>query len=888
MAFADLYDPAPPGVKAFRRGMAARMADIGRRVEWTQVGVVLALGVSAFVAFTLYRLLSHIAWTDVRGAIQNVEWPDIAGAALATGASYLALAGLDILALRQVGARKVPLSYAAATSFISHSFTFTLGFGVLTGGAVRLRMYQLKGLEAGSIVSAGILCALTFWMGLAAIAGICLIIQPDAVASLYQVSPSVGIGIGAGILSALAGWVVWTAFRPITMTVSGWELNLPGPGASLASVAIGIADTSFAALALWLLLPNDAHVAFPGFLVIFVMATVLGVVSHVPGGLGVFEAVILLALPGFSTPEAVGSLLLFRLVYYIGPFALAAAGLGAQEVRAHADILNAAHRKFLETAGPLLRPACAVAVFLGGIVLLVSGALPADHARMVVLRKMVPLPFVETSHFVASLVGAVLLIVGYALAQRLRSAWNAAVALLAAGMVFSLIKGIDYEEALVCLGIIALLLLARPEFYRRAGLLEAPLSWEWLLAIAVVIIASVWVGMAAYQNVSYKNALWWHFAYGGDAPRFLRASLGVAVAGMMFALHRILNSAHSGEAAGAGQTLDLEQIRPIADAMQRTDAQLALLGDKSFLPAEDGRGFVMYGVQGSTWLAMGDPVAQDEESVAELIWRFKERADLHNGMPAFYQISSRYIPLYIDAGFSLSKLGEDAFVELSQFTLAGAEGRKWRQSKAHAERKGLSFEIVPAADVPALLPLLKAVSDAWLAKRGAKEKGFSLGFWSEAYLCRYDLAVIRHEGRIVAFANIWKAAAKSEYSLDLMRHLPDAPGSTMDYLFICLMETAKTEGFQWFNLGMAPLSGLPSHRLASRWSRLGALLYRHGDSFYNFEGLRAFKSKFKPVWRPRYLAHPGGLSMARVLMDATTLIAASPRRARKSGGISCA
>ena len=147
---------------------------------------------------------------------------------------------------------------------------------------------------------------------------------------------------------------------------------------------------------------------------------------------------------------------------------------------------------------------------------------------------------------------------------------------------------------------------------------------------------------------------------------------------------------------------------------------------------------------------------------------------------------------------------------------------------------------------------------------------------------------MRHDGRIVAFANVWKSAGRHEYSLDLMRHLPDAPGSTMDYLFICLMAKAKDEGYAWFNLGMAPLSGLPRHRLASRWSRIGALIYRHGDSFYNFEGLRAFKSKFKPVWRPRYLAHPGGLSMARVLMDATTLIAASPGRARKSGGMPCA
>ncbi len=884
MAFAESYRAAPALKKLARQSPITRIAAFFGAWNWAQLGVIVGVLVFAIAAAGLYRMLRHIAWDDVQSAMQNVGWPQIIGAACASAGSYLALAGLDILALRQVGARGVPLAYTALTSFISHSFTFTLGFGVLTGGAVRLRRYQLMGVAPGSILSAGLLCAITFWMGLAAIAGICLFAAPTIIAPVYDVPPAMAVFVGAGILVLLGGWIAYSALRRISMSVSGWELNLPGPALSLGAIAIGIADTACAGLALWLVLPADIQLAFPSFLVVFVLATIMGVVSHVPGGLGVFEAILLLGVPGLSTPQGISALLLFRLIYYIGPFAISAVTLGAHEAASHAEAFNQGRRAVLRAAGPLLRPMCAIAVFLGGIVLLVSGATPADYERMVILRKLVPLPFVETSHFVASLVGAVLLVLGYGLARRLRPAWNAAVGLLAAGALFSLLKGIDYEEAMVCLAIILLLWLARPEFYRRAGLLDAPLSPEWLLAIAVGLVGSIWVGFAAYQNVSYDNAIWWHFAYSGDAPRFLRASLGIAVGVMMFALHRILHSAHHGEAQS---TADLPRIHALLANVERTDAQLALLGDKKFLFADDGKGFVMYGVQGSTWLAMGDPVAADENATAELIWRFKELADLHNGAAGFYHLSWRHIPLYIDAGFSLAKLGEDAFVELSHFTLEGGEGRKLRQTKAHCERKGLSFEIVPSARLPAMLPLLKEVSDAWLANRGGKEKGFSLGFWSEPYLCRYDHAIVWQGDRIIAFANIWKAAGASEYSVDLMRHVPDAPGGTMDYLFICLMEAAKREGSQWFNLGMAPLSGLPRHRLASRWSRLGTLIYRHGDSFYNFEGLRAFKSKFKPVWRPRYLAHPGGLSMARVLMDATTLIASSPKRACQLEGNFC-
>jgi phosphatidylglycerol lysyltransferase len=864
------------------RGVAASIAAFLARRNWSWLGSAAGLLVFALVAAGLYRLAGEVAWTDIRSAAQSLGWAQILGAALATAVSYAALTFLDILSLRQVGVRQVPWPYAALTSFISHSLTFTLGFGVLTGGAVRLRRYQLKGVEAGRIIASGVLCALTFWMGLAAAAGICLVAAPGIFAHLFGMPPSMAMAIGGVILAALGGWIAYAASRSAAITISGWEISLPGPAFSLGAVAIGIADTSSAALALWLLLPADIPVTFPSFLEIFVLATVAGVISHVPGGLGVFEAILFLALPGMSTPQGIGALLMFRLVYYVAPFVLSAMALLAQEVRSRSAAIDKARRALSKTAGPFLLPACSIAVFTGGLVLLISGATPADHARMFVLRSVVPLPFVETSHFVASLVGAVLLVIGYGLTQRLRSAWTTAVALLAAGALFSLVKGIDYEEALVCLAIILLLWLARPEFYRRAGLLDTPVSSGWLLAIGIGLAASVWVGFAAYSTASCKQWVWWNFAYNGDAPRFLRATLGIGIVALLLGLHRALHSVHPGI---AGEEGDLARVRPIVATAQQTDAHLALLGDKRFLFTEDGEGFLMYGVQGSTWLAMGDPVTADEKRAIELIWRFKELADLHNGAPAFYQLSSRYIACYIDAGFSLAKLGEDAVVELSGFTLEGGEWRKWRQAKAGAERRGLSFRIVPAEHIPPFLPLLKEVSDAWIAERGRKEKGFSLGFWSQAYLRRYDHAIVCMGDRVVAFANIWKAAQQSEYSVDLMRHLPDAPAGTMDYLFICLMMAAKADGFQWFNLGMAPLSGLASHRLASRWSRLGALIHRHGDSYYNFEGLRAFKSKFKPVWRPRYLAHPGGLSMARVLMDATRLIGASPKRVLKSEGI---
>ncbi len=174
-------------------------------------------------------------------------------------------------------------------------------------------------------------------------------------------------------------------------------------------------------------------------------------------------------------------------------------------------------------------------------------------------------------------------------------------------------------------------------------------------------------------------------------------------------------------------------------------------------------------------------------------------------------------------------------------------------------------------------PSSKAVSNAWLAAKGTREKGFSLGFFSPEYVSQFAGAVVRHEGRIVAFANVWTGADREELSVDLMRYLRDAPNGVMEYMFVKLMLWGREQGYRWFNLGMAPLSGMQDHALAPLWMRLGALLYRHGENFYNFQGIRQYKDKFDPVWEPKYLASPGGLALPRIVTNVAALIAGGLR-----------
>jgi phosphatidylglycerol lysyltransferase len=241
-------------------------------------------------------------------------------------------------------------------------------------------------------------------------------------------------------------------------------------------------------------------------------------------------------------------------------------------------------------------------------------------------------------------------------------------------------------------------------------------------------------------------------------------------------------------------------------------------------------------------------------------------------------VSALHLHRYVDLGLTLIKLGESARVPLSTFTLEGSRGSKHRQILRRLERDGAAFRIVQAADVAPLLADLRAVSDEWLAAKAVAEKGFSLGFFDETYLSRFPVGILEQGGRIQAFANIWPGPQRVELSVDLMRYRRDAPRDAMQGLFVHLLLWAKAEGYRQFALGMAPLSGFEDSPVAPFWNRMAKLLYDHGESVYNFHGLRAYKEKFDPVWEPQYLAYPRGLRLPLICADVAALIAGGYRR----------
>jgi phosphatidylglycerol lysyltransferase len=392
----------------------------------------------------------------------------------------------------------------------------------------------------------------------------------------------------------------------------------------------------------------------------------------------------------------------------------------------------------------------------------------------------------------------------------------------------------------------------------------------WIVSITGVIAMAVWIGIISYRHVGYSDELWWTFALHGNAPRMLRASLAVIVIGAAYMLLNMLRPARPEPAVASPE--DLAHARTLIASCDVTVANAALTGDKRLLFSDSGDTFIMYQIAGHSWIALGDPVGA-REGAEELVWRLREMSDHHGGDPVFYQVSAERLSLYVDLGLAALKIGEEARVPLAGFSLDGAARAELRQAQRRAQRDGATFEVVLPQGVDALLPVMQRISDAWLASKSTGEKRFSVGAFSPDYLRQFPVAIVRAEGIPAAFANLWTTGTREELSVDLMRFSPDAPRGAMDYLFIELMLWGRREGYRWFNLGMAPLSGLESHPLAPAWHRVGNFIFRHGEHFYNFDGLRRYKTKFAPSWEPRYLVARGGIALPRVLVDVSVLIA---------------
>jgi phosphatidylglycerol lysyltransferase len=835
----------------------------------TALGPILGVALFALAIGILHRELAEYHYHDVLAHLRAIPREGTLLALVLTLAGYMALTGYDTLALRWI---RSPVRYRriALASFIAYVFSHNVGLSFFGGSAVRYRMFTSWGVTPPDLARVITFNVLTFWLGFLTLAALVLGLDPMDLPAAWHPLIETTRPLGVVCLVIVASYAIAVVGRRRSLRLRGFEIALPGVRMTLAQTALSTIDWLLAAAVLYVLLPPAPGFDFVRFVGVFLLAQVLGLVSHVPAGLGVFEtAMVLLLAPWFAGDVVLGTAVAYRIVYYLIPLGFALVLFAAFELLERRRALRRAGNLLQRWLPELVPRALAISTFAAGVILLVSGATPIAAGRVDVLARLLPLPLLEVSHFLGSVIGVGLLLLARAVQQRVDVAYPLTLALLGGGCAASLAKGLDWEEALVLAVMAAALAPCRRYFYRRSSLLMQSFSPGWLSGIALILIGTGFVLGLSYRHVVYSQDLWWQFAFEGHAPRSLRAFVGSALALVAFGLARLLRPATP--LAAPPTPADLERAAKLVAASTRAQAHLALVGDKRVLFHESGAGFLMYGVRRRSWVSMGDPVGVPDVC-RELAWQFRELVDRHGGLAVFYEVAKENLPVYLELGLQLRKLGEEARVPLEGFSLAGGARKGLRQAHSRALREGCRFEVVGREVISGRLDELRAVSDQWLRSKNTREKRFSLGFFEPAYIQRCPVGIVSRGERIVAFANLWAPDAREEMSVDLMRHSDDAPSGVMEYLFTELLLWGHAHGYRWFSLGMAPLSGFEHHRLAPLWNRLGALLFRHGEHFYNFQGLRAFKDKFDPVWEPRYLASPGGLVTPLVLTDVAALI----------------
>lgn len=522
--------------------------------------------------------------------------------------------------------------------------------------------------------------------------------------------------------------------------------------------------------------------------------------------------------------------------------------------------------------GAIVPRALAVSTFVGGVILLFSGATPAHTGRMGWVSDMLPLPIIEISAYFVSILGLALILLARGLQRRLDAAYHLTLWVLAAGVVFAITSALDIAQAIILAVMFVALQRCHRFFYRRSSLFDERFTRGWYFAIGGVLAATAALAYMGYGHDIVSTKVFWQYEEMAQAPRAARALSLALITLLTLSLARLLRPART---RAGEEVLDLEAIDAIVRESPRANAHLAYLGDKEILFDETKKAFLMVGTSGASRVVMGDPVGP-LAAATKLVESFIRECDRNGSWPVFYRVGPQLLYLYLDYELSIVKLGEVAKVPLASFSLEGPDRRTLRRVCKKLADSGCSFEVIAPDRVADIMPELRAISDEWLAQRRTREKSFSLGNFDEDFISRGRVGVVRYQGRIVAFATVWLSGRHAEAEVDLMRYGSAAPPSVMRYLIAEFMLWAKAQGYAEFNLGMVPLAGIRTGTVTPLWNQLASAVRRSGERYYNFKGLREFKEWFHPEWEPSYLVSPGGIRRPVIVASIASLVSGGP------------
>ncbi|WP_308621002.1 lysylphosphatidylglycerol synthetase family protein [uncultured Desulfovibrio sp.] len=488
------------------------------------LGPLLVTGIFLLAVYLLYHKLKAYSIAQIRESIQQISYGRIGISLILMVINYMILVGYDWLALKAIH-KKLPLPRVGLVSFVGQAVSYN--FGALLGGtSVRYRFYSAWGFSLAEIVRLVLMLAVTFWVGALGLCGVIFLLAPPYIPeALLTNMPIKDVRILGLLLSLVAcSYLVlcFTVRKPVH--IFGREFVFPAPRIAVAQCIVAGVDIVAAAACMYVLLPGDIGIGFLDFLPSYLMAQVAVVLTHIPGGVGVFELVIL-ELSHTSHEQAVfAAVLLFRLIYYILPLLAAALLLAVYEARQRRSMLREAGRWL----SVLSHSISAYLVFVAGLILLVSATLPTAPRTIALLAQWLPMSVLGVGHFVCAISGAALLFVAYGLERRQARAFHLATGLLCFGILGALLKGLAWETALMVAVVLLAVCLAHNRFYRRSFFWEEPIPAYWLFGALAALGLVFLLGWFLYHP-AWDRATTWGFERPFNASRTLRAFIGIVV-----------------------------------------------------------------------------------------------------------------------------------------------------------------------------------------------------------------------------------------------------------------------------------------------------------------------------------------------------------------------
>ena len=828
---------------------------------WRWLAAGASMIVFAAALFALNRLLADVRIGEVMAAFSSVTRQALFSSIGLTALSYLTLTGYDAVALRHLNL-KVPYGHTALASFTSYAFSNNIGLALLTGGSIRYRIYSLEGLTAVDIAALTGISTLTFFLGALCALGIVMVVEPVTLGAIDRLPITINQMIGIIMLAALAVYCIWVSLRQRALMVRGFRLRLPGAALTLSQIAIAVTDIVFASAALYVLMPPELGVDYTAFAGVFVAALTLGILAHTPGGIGVFEAMILIALPEAPPDVILGRLILFRCVYYLLPLGVAAGLFALNEALHPAGVARRLGDRALAVGGAAAPQLLGVLVLACGALVLLSGAATPDHARHDWISGLLPGFIRDGAHMTAGLAGVSLVILSRGLFRRLTHAWRYAVIALGVGAVSVVLRGLDFEEASILVFALFVLLGTRRGFARRGRVRAQTYSAAWIAVIVTVVGFSLWIGVLAYGQQGLDPEALMRFGPQEDAARFMRTSLSVVLCALVFIA---ITALRLHEEPDTAPVIPLA-VRAIVRKSSDPTARLAFSGDKRFLVDDADTAFLMYAVQRRSWIAIGMPQGAIEAAPG-LLWRFRELAELEGGIPAVFNVAENDGPALEEIGLVLAHIGDRAVVSTAPASFSPGMPSGW--------------SVLPAAEMDGDVPSarLAEIETAWRARHPFAETGFMQGRLSPDGAARGDLVLLVREYRIEGFAVIWTEGTK-EAVLDVLRLSDEAEAElgekALEALVHCAISHAYSVGAKRMRLGLVPPEGLDKFLLAPALQHAGPAFWSHGGHFANAADLRRFALSFGPDLQPRHIATAGGVVLSAAVMDTATLMTGRP------------